>query len=122
MIRRPPRSTRTDTLFPYTTLFRSPMRWRRKTWRGARPRFVPPVRAELVEAPFFSGNAGQEDENGPSTSSGRTDVGGCLLKAAVLFEAGQPLRTEEVAIGKPGPHEEVGIATGRESVCEDVEN
>src|SRR3546814_15636742 len=26
MIRRPPRSTRTDTLFPYTTLFRSPSR------------------------------------------------------------------------------------------------
>src|SRR3546814_5097173 len=30
MIRRPPRSTRTDTLFPYTTLFRS-------TREGARP-------------------------------------------------------------------------------------
>src|SRR3546814_6771675 len=32
MIRRPPRSTRTDTLFPYTTLFRSPAQclgWRR---------------------------------------------------------------------------------------------
>src|SRR3546814_15314211 len=27
MIRRPPRSTRTDTLFPYTTLFRSRLRW-----------------------------------------------------------------------------------------------
>src|SRR3546814_6438157 len=27
MIRRPPRSTRTDTLFPYTTLFRSHPRW-----------------------------------------------------------------------------------------------
>src|SRR3546814_2212170 len=26
MLRRPPRSTRTDTLFPYTTLFRSPRR------------------------------------------------------------------------------------------------
>src|SRR3546814_5468304 len=26
MIRRPPRSTRTDTLFPYTTLFRSVVR------------------------------------------------------------------------------------------------
>src|SRR3546814_4947144 len=26
MIRRPPRSTRTDTLFPYTTLFRSAQR------------------------------------------------------------------------------------------------
>src|SRR3546814_3018047 len=32
MIRRPPRSTRTDTLFPYTTLFRSP---RREIRRGA---------------------------------------------------------------------------------------
>src|SRR3546814_916434 len=29
MIRRPPRSTRTDTLFPYTTLFRSLYRWPR---------------------------------------------------------------------------------------------
>src|SRR3546814_1359744 len=27
MIRRPPRSTRTDTLFPYTTLFRSGISW-----------------------------------------------------------------------------------------------
>src|SRR3546814_2482138 len=26
MVRRPPRSTRTDTLFPYTTLLRSPVR------------------------------------------------------------------------------------------------
>src|SRR3546814_10298934 len=29
MIRRPPRSTRTDTLFPYTTLFRSAVNQRR---------------------------------------------------------------------------------------------
>src|SRR3546814_3685471 len=29
MILRPPRSTRTDTLFPYTTLFRSKAAWRR---------------------------------------------------------------------------------------------
>src|SRR3546814_16143673 len=44
MIRRPPRSTRTDTLFPYTTLFRSPARQldlgverhlgRASLWRG----------------------------------------------------------------------------------------
>src|SRR3546814_20669003 len=37
MIRRPPRSTRTDTLFPYTTLFRSryqalPARQRPQLW------------------------------------------------------------------------------------------
>src|SRR3546814_10001783 len=35
MIRRPPRSTRTDTLVPYTTLFRS--RRAAKTGLGARP-------------------------------------------------------------------------------------
>src|SRR3546814_10319514 len=35
MIRRPPRSTRTDTLFPYTTLFRS---------------VVPPLVMQAVEA------------------------------------------------------------------------
>src|SRR3546814_6655325 len=56
MIRRPPRSTRTDTLFPYTTLFRSPLRRRPRTcnypcgagfgkpWPGARP--VAPSRSE----------------------------------------------------------------------------
>src|SRR3546814_14437109 len=35
MIRRPPRSTRTDTLFPYTTLFRSAVR---DASRGGRSR------------------------------------------------------------------------------------
>src|SRR3546814_9123329 len=42
MIRRPPRSTRTDTLFPYTTLFRSrrdrPRRPRARPHRVVRPR------------------------------------------------------------------------------------
>src|SRR3546814_8701134 len=36
MIRRPPRSTRTDTLFPYTTLFRSGSRWRKRAVSGGR--------------------------------------------------------------------------------------
>src|SRR3546814_18642873 len=36
MIRRPPRSTRTDTLFPYTTLFRSAARRRRVQSRQER--------------------------------------------------------------------------------------
>src|SRR3546814_7342154 len=58
MIRRPPRSTRTDTLFPYTTLFRSRLSkqiirclfkgdWTRARvlWRGLFDgiRFDPPV-------------------------------------------------------------------------------
>src|SRR3546814_4627924 len=38
MIRRPPRSTLTDTLFPYTTLFRSRQGWRRDGEDAARRR------------------------------------------------------------------------------------
>src|SRR3546814_9173917 len=46
MIRRPPRSTRTDTLFPYTTLFRSPNAARsgvtpETSWYPARDRRKP---------------------------------------------------------------------------------
>src|SRR3546814_9467093 len=37
MIRRPPRSTRTDTLFPYTTLFRSPALSRAASSAARRP-------------------------------------------------------------------------------------
>src|SRR3546814_4768169 len=37
MIRRPPRSTRTDTLFPYTTLFRSLRRRRGRCGAERRP-------------------------------------------------------------------------------------
>src|SRR3546814_6989749 len=53
MIRRPPRSTRTDTLFPYTTLFRSLRGLRhldrevalRAQVHGRRPRQLPDRRA-----------------------------------------------------------------------------
>src|SRR3546814_4373766 len=43
MIRRPPRSTRTDTLFPYTTLFRS--------FRGLMHLPVEPIRRLVVSLP-----------------------------------------------------------------------
>src|SRR3546814_15450018 len=38
MIRRPPRSTRTDTLFPYTTLFRSTPIFAENSGTGGNPR------------------------------------------------------------------------------------
>src|SRR3546814_3981946 len=55
MIRRPPRSTRTDTLFPYTTLFRSKraqheMSAHRMAHQHARPRRCGrPARPEIAE-------------------------------------------------------------------------
>src|SRR3546814_2613789 len=50
MIRRPPRSTRTDTLFPYTTLFRSGAERARSDGRvgGRRGRYRP-----VADAPHF---------------------------------------------------------------------
>src|SRR3546814_16672236 len=50
MIRRPPRSTRTDTLFPYTTLFRSMILARRLAECHFRSGLVLPLRQNV--APF----------------------------------------------------------------------
>src|SRR3546814_7698159 len=51
MIRRPPRSTRTDTLFPYTTLFRSRLNaWRHHLRvRAQRGRSFEPVAGERFD-------------------------------------------------------------------------
>src|SRR3546814_13384857 len=55
MIRRPPRSTRTDTLFPYTTLFRSDAIYRQtEGWPAALQLFrlslpSPSVRGALLD-------------------------------------------------------------------------
>src|SRR3546814_2402218 len=46
MIRRPPRSTRTDTLFPYTTLFRSHRRHPRAGAAAPAARLQDPARGQ----------------------------------------------------------------------------
>src|SRR3546814_9023409 len=56
MIRRPPRSTRTDTLFPYTTLFRS----------HAVPAQRPAPRAPCLQARGRTAVAQHPDPKGPA--------------------------------------------------------
>src|SRR3546814_1238535 len=56
MIRRPPGSTRTDTLFPYTTLFRSGARGQRLRPRLRNRRLVQPARPRV--RPEFALGAG----------------------------------------------------------------
>src|SRR3546814_1545487 len=51
MIRRPPRSTRTDTLFPYTTLFRSGNARRARPAALKSRRAVPALRFQRTVAP-----------------------------------------------------------------------
>src|SRR3546814_2572439 len=82
MIRRPPRSTRTDTLFPYTTLFRSyhpagvPRACREAFWREAADH--PGSAVALHDAGNGSGGLGQGDRPGHAADQ----IPGPLAQAA----------------------------------------
>src|SRR3546814_1005456 len=56
MTRRRPRSTRTDTLFPYTTRVRS-LHWRRRSFLDAVHRAVPSTAGVLIQFPLYGGIA-----------------------------------------------------------------
>src|SRR3546814_7750528 len=80
MIRRPPGSTLTDTLFPYTTLFRSaladaePTAELRKYWND---RFVWALRRGAIPAGRITSNAGAL-EHKPATSTINCTVSGTI--------------------------------------------
>src|SRR3546814_2917391 len=85
MIRRPPRSTRTDTLFPYTTLFRS------------RHRSALHQRAGARQAQCGAGQgAGRAGGVGPAPAAGR---GGRMIERLEVELFGQPVGT--LAISGP---------------------
>src|SRR3546814_1967830 len=75
MIRRPPRSTRSDTLFPYTTLFRSrqrllPLASSLRAQRSNLQLSALPDRAlEIAASPAAPRNDGNEDATPPSWQS-----------------------------------------------------
>src|SRR3546814_4196081 len=68
MIRRPPRSTRTDTLFPYTTLFRSII-WRWAAAGTARPCPPPPIRPQPSSPLRNSDGRSEEHTSEPVTNA-----------------------------------------------------
>src|SRR3546814_12180704 len=89
MIRRPPRSTRTDTLFPYTTLFRSSHRKQEAVMpRGDKSAYTEKQKrkAEHIEEGYRERGVGEEeaerrawatvnkmDHGGKKNGSGRGD-------------------------------------------------
>src|SRR3546814_1257273 len=77
MLRRPPRSTRTDTLFPYTTLFRSSIRsayQSRQMSLGLICRRTDPKRRRRTPDPQL-----------PSCSPPRSGIVGALSKEAKVY-------------------------------------
>src|SRR3546814_4893627 len=63
MIRRPPRSTRTDTLFPYTTLFRSVRPEARRQMDDRRNAADGHGRARTVRVPAISARPARSEEH-----------------------------------------------------------
>src|SRR3546814_14750181 len=78
MIRRPPRSTRTDTLLPYTTLFRSRRDVRTDAARASLPRLYPPP--GFAAAAARTPPARQAPGKDPAQPAARLGVG---LRAAL---------------------------------------
>src|SRR3546814_5611528 len=77
MIRRPPRSTRTDTLFPYTTLFRSAEQPFRSLRHGISEQGKPEIQSEQatdkgqrhdIFQPVFDQEDGDEERSEEHTS------------------------------------------------------
>src|SRR3546814_12113322 len=101
MIRRPPRSTRTDTLFPYTTLFRSRHHEQRAMFVKAFQR-----RARL--------DAGEDH----AVAGAREQVAGIF--ARMIGRAGDPQLGGAVR-SLIGVDQAIGREAGRERVCPDVD-
>src|SRR3546814_20206197 len=70
MIRRPPRSTRTDTLFPYTTLFRSHLR--DQAGQGGPVGWI----LEVLDHAWFDARAADQAQRGARGAAGGVVVDG----------------------------------------------
>src|SRR3546814_15436706 len=107
MIRLPPRSTRTDTLFPYTTLFRSaPLR---DAIKAARPA-LPVIRPVMVFGSCANQRQRADSDRDLAVHAGRALSGGDKI-ALIEALAGAFGRAVDLEIGR---------ASCRERVCQYV--
>src|SRR3546814_3950997 len=106
MIRRPPRSTRTDTLFPYTTLFRSVERGvARLSCHTARARTdLCSLRHENPGSAGLAGRAGRKRRSraGQWEISALAGSGDPALVSGKFLPAGDRIETSDAARGEIG--------------------
>src|SRR3546814_14381724 len=116
MIRRPPMSTRTDTLFPYTTLFRSNMI---PALSGSVTEFAGQGVDELAELPegawVLRGDRGLTYS--PALPNGSELVSGQWWAAGYK---GPPLVSVEQEVATSLGLKQIGRASCRERVCQYV--
>src|SRR3546814_17833444 len=123
MIRRPPRSTRTDTLFPYTTLFRSARirlqtvlgpGYRTVDWQRSNAAFFSAIQAErnvmflilslfIVVAAFnvLSGQTMLVKDKGRDNAILRPLVATPRTVMRIFFPLGAPIAVAGAAFGFP---------------------
>src|SRR3546814_12871438 len=101
MIRRPPRSTRTDTLFPYTTLFRSRRRFGRLDDLHLRRGDHAPLPARHFIDARDARPQQEEDEAGGGGDHDLLAAAETLPKFDGSHDHG-PARSEERRVGKEG--------------------
>src|SRR3546814_10783460 len=112
MIRRPPRSTRTDTLFPYTTLFRSWRRQRRlRSTPAAASVSLPEIDATIVCPSGFSVVVGHRPGLAKPLRQQATAID-ALVDDRADHGCGARFRQGEVVVGIAGV---VGMALERKS-------
>src|SRR3546814_6698926 len=92
MIRRPPRSTRTDTLFPYTTLFRSDPLHGPPQQNDRCRRAVPIHPARRIHAPELRHRRDQPDQNRKPALVGCRNEGRSDPDEPAGYAAGDRLR------------------------------
>src|SRR3546814_20621813 len=115
MIRRPPRSTRTDTLFPYTTLFRSAL-------YGGKIDVGYGDAWHVIDGLYSGFTEGSEYRGAVGLGARRTlssNGAGTHSVAAVLF------KRDDSSLGKRWDFDDgmqIGRASCREKVCQYVEN
>src|SRR3546814_10537933 len=102
MIRRPPRSTRTDTLFPYTTLFRSaPSAW------GARGDLIHGDQHVLQDLHFLQAAAGAERHAGERVvGDGNRQAGGSPKHVVHVAEQSAAAGEHDALVDDVGRSEE----------------
>src|SRR3546814_19411855 len=105
MIRRPPRSTRTDTLFPYTTLFRSVLADR--VMRTGRHHLLGLLSGEETSLHHRTENHEQHQRN--------QDLAGNVGKEYGPISPANPQCEAEVLFGKTSK-DEIGRAACREKM------
>src|SRR3546814_5162752 len=119
MMRRPPRSTRTDTLFPYTTLFRSGHRERGLEAPHRQPQ--PVVRRLVAEVGLVERDVAERGAGAGGRIGAQVGVGAVLFAAEAARHPGAhgPALAEAALDGEPEPRVEgfrVGFEIGRAHV------